>query len=346
MPRQPRGRRCEIWLPGLLLVTAWAAPSYGQGGFGGQGELTHIKGRVSSAEDGHNIPNAVVRLETEEGDLVFEHATASDGQFEVLNLGKLVYRLTVSAEGYLTYQEPLDLSRSPQRAIVSVMLSPSTKEEPAAKPSRTDAAAPKAARKEYEKGARAVAANKLDEAGAHFQKAVAEYPCYARAQTLLALAFIRQRQEAQAEAAFNQAIRCDPDFVKAYLDLGELLNLEKRYKESEPVLQEGLRRLPGYWKFYYQLGIAEYGLRDWARSEQDYLKVGSLNPTPPADLHVKLADVYSKEGAYDKAYEEMAEYLRLEPQGRFAPRIREVMRQMQTTGAIHHPDTRAAHPPP
>ncbi len=61
---------------------------------------------------------------------------------------------------------------------------------------------------------------------------------------------------------------------------------------------------------------------------------------------MKLADVYSKEGAYNKAYEEMTEYLRLEPQGRFAPRIREIMRQMQTTGAIHDRETRAAHPPP
>ena len=336
-----------MWLAGLLLMVAvCAAPSYGQRGFGGQGELTHIKGRVSSAEDGHNIPNATVRLETEEGDLVFERPTASDGQFEVMNLSKLVYRLTVSADGYLTYHEPLDLSRSPQRAIVSVMLSPSTKEEPVAQPSRTDAAASKAARQEYQKGARAVATNQLDEAAAHFQKAVDEYPCYARAQTLLALAFIRHREVAQAEAALRKAIACDADFLKAYLDLGELLNLEKRYDESEAVLGEGLRRLPGFWKFHYQLGIADYGQREWAKAEGDFLKAVSLNPTAPADLHVKLADVYSKEGAYDKAYSEMVEYLRLEPQGRFAPRIREVMQQMRTTGAVHHPATEAVNPPP
>jgi tetratricopeptide (TPR) repeat protein len=318
----------------------------GQGGLIGEGSVARVEGHVSSSQDGHAISDARVRLETSEGDLVREETSSSSGRFDIPNLRRIVYRLTVTAEGYRPYQEPLDLTRSAERTMVSVLLSPAEKEAAAPPLSRTDAAAPKSARKEYQKGVRAVAQNKLDEAEAHFQKAVVDYPCYARAQTLLALALIRHRSTTEAEAAFRKAIQCDPDFLKAYLDLGELLNLEKRYRESSPVLQEGLRRAPGAWKFYYQLGIADSGLGQWAKAEQDYLKTLSLNPSPPADTYVKLADVYSRENAYNKAYAEMAEYLRLEPQGRFAPRIREIMRQMQASGAVHQPPAAISPSPP
>lgn len=307
--------------------------------------MVRVEGYITSSQDAHAVSGATVRLETNEGDLVLVQTSSSSGRFDFSELRPIVYRLTISAEGYQPYQESLDLTRSAQKTVLTVVLSPAEKGAVAPPVSRTDAAAPKSARKEYQKGVGAIAQNKLDEAEAHFQKAVDDYPCYVRAQELLALAFIRRRSTTEAEAALRKAIQCDPDFVKAYLDLGELLNLEQRYRESGPVLQEGLRRLPGEWKFYYQLGIADGGLGQWAKAEQDFLKTLSLNPSPPADTHVKLADVYSKENAYDKAYAEMAEYLRLEPQGRFAPRIREVMRRMQETGAVHQPPDTASTPP-
>ena len=308
--------------------------------------MVRVEGYITSSQDAHPISDATVRLETDEGDLVLVRTSSSSGRFDLSELRPIAYRLTITAEGYQPYQESLDLTRAALKTVLTVLLSPAEKQAVAPPVSRTDAAAPRSARKEYQKGVRAISDNKLDEAQAHFQKAVDDYPCYVRAQELLAMALIRRRSMTEAEAALRKAIQCDPDFVKSYLDLGSLLNLEKRYRESGPLLQEGLRRLPGAWKFYYQLGIADAGLGQWPKAEQDYLKTLSLNPSPPAETHVKLADVYSNENAYDKAYAEMAEYLRLEPQGRFAPRIREVMRRMEASGAVHQPPGTASTPPP
>jgi tetratricopeptide (TPR) repeat protein len=59
----------------------------------------------------------------------------------------------------------------------------------------------------------------------------------------------------------------------------------------------------GAWQLYCQLAIAQFGLKQYSEAEQQYLKVQPLNPNAPADLRVKLADVYLREGAYDKAYQ-------------------------------------------
>jgi regulator of sirC expression with transglutaminase-like and TPR domain len=68
----------------------------------------------------------------------------------------------------------------------------------------------------------------------------------------------------------------------------------------------------------------------FTRAEQEYLKAESLSPSVPAEIHVKLADVYLKQSAYDKAYAEMQAYVRAEPDGRFAAKLKMVMHQMES----------------
>ena len=55
-----------------------------------------------------------------------------------------------------------------------------------------------------------------------------------------------------------------------------------------------------------------------------------LNPPAPPEVHVKLADVYFKERMFGKAYAEMQAYLVAEPDGRFAAKVKDLMRQMDS----------------
>ncbi len=59
-----------------------------------------------------------------------------------------------------------------------------------------------------------------------------------------------------------------------------------------------------------------------------------LNSAPPPEWHVKLADLYSTLGAYGRAYEEMKAYLRADPNGPFAAKIRAIMQKMESSGAL------------
>jgi tetratricopeptide (TPR) repeat protein len=276
-------------------------------------------------------------LETNEGMIGGEQPANASGYFELVGLAKTYYRLTVTAPGFQLYERDVDLRSVGDKLVVSVQLSPAPQSKavsPPASASFTDKNAPNKARKQYEKGGEALRNGNLSEAQSHLERAVTEYSCYARAQTDLAVVLALQHELGRAESALKQAVACDPDYLDAYAALGRLYHDEKRYQESVAALREGLRRAPGEWQFYYQLGSSEYELREYAKAEQAYLRAESLSSKVPAEIHVKLADVYLKQVAYQKAYTEMQAYVRAEPKGRFAPELKSVMRRMESDGTV------------
>jgi Tfp pilus assembly protein PilF len=313
---------------GLPIAMASPEPQLG-------GETARLQGRVYG-EKGQSLPHARVRLETTEGDLVFEELADEQGMYNFGGITRGVYHLTATLDGYETFRQAVDLTRSAFRTVVDIAMTPLNRgTSPADPPALTDVSAPRKARQEYQKGMRALAANHIPEAKAHFSKAVERYPCYARAQNAVALGFISDHNLPSAEAALKKSIACDPDYWSSYLKLGELYNIETRYKESEPLLQEGLRRNPGLSKFHYQLGVAYFGMSDYAKAQEEYLRSEALEPPAPADVHVKLADVYFKERLLRKAYDEMKSYLAADPNGRFAGRVRDLIRQMDDYRTPH-----------
>jgi tetratricopeptide (TPR) repeat protein len=313
-----------MWLPSGAVSIAGAVGLQLGGG------TSRLEGRVYG-EHGQNLPHVQVRLETTGGDLVVEGPSDDQGRYNFGGLRRGVYHVSASTEGYENFRQTVDLTRGAYHTIFDIGMSPLAGAiSPGEPPSLTDAQAPGKARREYQKGMQDLASNRIPEAKAHFSKAVEKYPCYARAQTAVALGFVSDRDLAHAEAAFKKSIACDPGYWSAYLKLGELYNVESRFRESEPLLQEGLRRQPGSWKFHFQLGVTYYGLGTYDKAQQEYQLSESLNPPAPPEVHVKLADVYFRERMFGKAYEEMQSYLAAEPDGRFAPKVKDLMRQMDS----------------
>jgi tetratricopeptide (TPR) repeat protein len=232
--------------------------------------------------------------------------------------------------------------------IVDVFLSPAlkTRTEPSPLSSRTDANAPRKARKEYSKGSQAFEKGKFSDAQAHFENAVAEYACYARAQAGLGMALAAQHHPERAEAPLSKAIACDPDYLESYGLLADVYNAERKFAESAQVAREGLRRAPSAWPLHYQLAVAQSGLGQLERAEAEFQRVLSLNPSPPAQFHVKLADLYLKKNAYSQAYTEMQTYLQADPDGPFAKRIKRIMQEMESAGVLQAKRAQAPTAPP
>ena len=313
-----------------------------------QGFEVQIQGTVRMEEGNKYAPGATVRLEDQQGRVVEEEDVSTNGQFCFSGLGKLAYTLIVTADGYETYVQRLDLTSSGGMNTVIITLK-STKAEGIAGTSssaRTDATAPTKARKELERGDRASQERRLSDAHAHFEKGVKIYPCYARAQVHLALTLMRECDSPRAEAPLKKAIECDPDFVEPYLHLGRLFNAEHRYVESRKVLAEGVRRAPSSWQLYYHLGQADEGLKNYPLAEQELLRALSFGPDVSAAVHEKLADVYLKENTYDKAYAEMGAYLRIAPNGQYAGRMRAVMQELESAGLAHPTQSQLVPGPP
>jgi tetratricopeptide (TPR) repeat protein len=318
------------WAIAILTLIALLAPAHASAQ-----RVASLNGQVRT-DQGVAIKNAMVRLETLEGETVEEKPATTAGQFFFTNIAKGRYMLIVTAEGFETYREQLNLAEGPDQYNVSVNLTPSraVARAEAEPPALSDAQAPKEARRDYTKAEKAIDSRKYGEARKQLEAAVDQYPCYARAQTKLGLVMSQQKDYKEAEAAFRKSISCDTGYIDAYLGLGQLLNAERRFDEAVPALEQGLRQAPNSWQFYYQTGVAQYGLKHYDLAEQQFGKAKSMTPVPPAELDAKLADVYLKENSFQKAYVSMQDYLKVDPDGPFAPRIKVIMKQMESSGVL------------
>jgi tetratricopeptide (TPR) repeat protein len=301
----------------------------------------YIEGQVRMPNGGSLPPDVTARLEAAERVVVAQTFVGQDGKFQFSNLRENLYRVVVTAKGFQTVTHDVDMNYLASR-FVSVYLVPESKgkspQSPESSPTPTDLAAPKKARKEYEKGEAALHDDKLDQARAHFELAIDEDPCYARAQTALGVTLTMMHNAPSAEQAFRTAIKCDGQFLEAYLQLSVLLNAQHKYKECEAMLQQGLRIFPSDWRLHYQLGIAQDGAEEYEPAEQSYLKAQTLHPDVPPEFHLKLADVYINRKEYDKAYAELQAYLALEPDSKVAEQTRKIMHQMENSGVLsNHP---------
>jgi len=306
-----------------------------------------IEGTLRMDRSVKQVTGATVTVENAQGVVIDERRVSTNSQFHFDGLREGTYIVTAVADGYEPFQQTVELTQTESQAFVNITLKPagSSTSPTGNLPSRTDTLAPGKARKEWEKGARALAGGKLDEAQTHFEKAVADYPCYARAQTDLALTLVRENQSSHAEAPLKKSIECDPDYLAAYLPLGRLLNEQQRFPESRRVLAEGVRRAPGSWDFYFQLAQADFGLKEYPNAEQEYRQAQSFGVAVPPVIHERLAAVYLKESEYNKAYAEMQAYLAADPQGRYAAGIKTLMQQLQSAGLVHPPPAPSAAPP-
>ena len=286
------------------------------------GKRVNIQGRVSTDQGVTVTSGCTVRIQSEDGDAVAVQPVNSAGEFYFQWVSKGQYTLIVTADGFEPYEQQLDLGEDANTVNLNIALTARRAvEDNVQPPALSDAQAPKSAKREYEKAVKAIKARKLGDARRQLEAAVAAYPCYARAQTDLGLVFSQQKNFKDSETAFRKSISCDPGYLDAYSALGDLLNAEQRYAEAAAVLEQGLRQAPGSWKFSYQMGIAHYGMKNYEAAEQDYHKAQFLNASPPLELHAKLADVYLRENAFQKAYAEMQSYLKAAPEGPFAPKI-------------------------
>jgi len=319
--------RVPIACATMLLCLVFARPSANYAD-----QSVTLKGRVLT-RDGQVIPSgAEVSVETDEGGSLGKRPTDAFGNytFEGLKTGK--YHLAVTADGFQVYQQDLDLDFRGQTYTVNVYLTPSNKSEVKVAPLLTDEAAPKTARKELEKGKRDLEQNRMADARRHLERAVADYPCYARAQDSLAQVNLHDHRLGDAEACFKKAIQCDGSFLDAFSELAELYIVQKKFAQGEEILNQGLRLSPQAWLFHYEMGQAHYGMQKYPESVQNYLRAQSLHPEMPAKFHIKLASAYMRIGANSNALAEFQTYLRLEPNGQYASPAREVSERMLKAG--------------
>lgn len=177
--------------------------------------------------------------------------------------------------------------------------------------SATTLAAPKEARKAYEKGLEAARRKKLDEARKQFEKAVSLYPQYAAAWFELGLIHQQQNNKDAARQAYGKALAADAKFMKPYLQLALLSAQERNWQEVADTTDRLLRLDPfDFPQAYFFNSVANFNLRrlDAAeRSAREALKLDQQNRIPK--IRHLLGIILANKQDYSGAAELLRAYL-------------------------------------
>ncbi|MBP7049397.1 MAG: tetratricopeptide repeat protein [Phycisphaerae bacterium] len=116
---------------------------------------------------------------------------------------------------------------------------------------------------------------------AEYEKLLAIKPTSGSSYYHLGWCHNKQGRADLAEGFFRKAIRCEPDYVLAYLDLAELLFKSNRLLEAEQVCRDGLTFAPNHAMLHGNLGIllVKTGRREEGTAE--IRRALELDPTSP-----------------------------------------------------------------
>ena len=189
--------------------------------------------------------------------------------------------------------------------------------------SATTLAAPKNAKKAFQKGLDLVKKKKLDEAQASFQQAVQTYPKYAEAWFELGRLQAAQGQAEPARKAFDEAIQADSKFVPPYVEISMLEMQAQRWQEVADVTDKAVK-LDSFsfpQEFFFN-AVAHYNLKQVDAAEQSARRAQKLDtqhriPQVSHLLGVILADRHD----YAGAAEQMRAYLKFAPQAKDAAAV-------------------------
>lgn len=206
--------------------------------------------------------------------------------------------------------------------------------------------APPDARKAYEKGLDAENKGKLAEARKYFEQAAALYPKYASAWFQIGTLFERENQKDSARDAYAHATAIDMKFLPPYLSLASMafedrdwsavlqytrhiLDLDPfSYGEMNSYVLDLDELNPAATYFYN--AVANYNLSRIEEAEKSALKAerSDLRTNFP-QLHVLLAEIFTRKKNYADAILELRSYLELVPHAKDADLIRQRLAKLQ-----------------
>lgn len=180
----------------------------------------------------------------------------------------------------------------------------------------TSAAAPKDAKKAFEKGRDHARKRKWADAQKEYEKAVALYPKYANAWVDLGMVYEAQENAEKAREAYSKALEADAKLVKPYVHMALLWARENKWQECADASDRALKLNPfDYPQAYFYNAVANLNLQKFdaaEKSAREGLKTEGGNRIPKMK-HV-LGIVLAQKNDVNGAMEQMKAYLKLLPE--------------------------------
>ena len=185
---------------------------------------------------------------------------------------------------------------------------------------------PKKASAEMKKGLDAYAKGDMDNAEAHFERAVAEYPRYARAYDMLGAVAIKRSDRAKAKDLFSKSIQADSAFFRAYLDMARLELQEQNYAESESLLSKVIAANPSLPEATALLASTEFANKEFDKALANVERTHALpNHEQFAEVHLMAGKVFRLRNRSAAAIEQFQLFLMEKPDSPQAEGAREAL---------------------
>jgi tetratricopeptide (TPR) repeat protein len=233
--------------------------------------------------------------------------------------------------GYESQSIQLGTRRALDNPDVGTILMRRMGQSPGTTVSATTLAAPKDARKAFEKGVDLAKKKKLPEAQADLEKAVGLYPRYAIAWSELGQVQAAQGQLEAARNSFNQSIAADPKFVVPYVEISALEYRARRWQELADTSEKVVSLDPFHYpQTVFLNAVANYNLHNIDRAEESARRAQKLdvNHQIPQISHV-LGVILAERHNYAAAAAEMRDYLKFAPQASDADDVRSQIAQLE-----------------
>jgi len=271
---------------------------------------------------GGGIPDRSMRFTLARDDGRIETVfTDTKGKFQIT--GDLVrdadYTVTIESDGR-SFATTVTMFRTfrNQVAYIPVFLNPFENKKQK-RPGVLDVAdinVPAEARSAYQQALQDIANGKADDAIGNLKRALALFPRYARALNDLGVLYLKLNRLDEAAATFNKAIETDRDFLYPRLNLGIVLNRQRKYAQASELLGRLYLENPEFSaaRLPYAEALAESGhLSEAEKLLRTILEDAKLQDSMRAEALFRLGAVLNRENRFAEAVVELQKAIKLEP---------------------------------
>jgi tetratricopeptide (TPR) repeat protein len=254
--------------------------------------------RVRTGDEASIEAPIQVDLLDAQGRIATAHILGSEpAQFRVNN-GR-TYRLTVSGIGIEAVTTAyfgingLEMSHT-ETVYVKPQKKNSGAESAPGSPtiSVTELNIPRKAGAEMNKGMDAYSRGDLENAAAHFEKAITKYPRYARAYDMLGAIAIKSSNRIKARELFLKSMQVDKAFLPAYVDLARMDLQDQDYIASESLLAKAIEMNPLMPDALALLATTEFANKEYDKALADVQRTHALpNHERFAEVHIMAGKV-------------------------------------------------------
>jgi tetratricopeptide (TPR) repeat protein len=242
------------------------------------------------------------------------------------------YTLMVEATGYKPAQKEVSLPVALKAEVDVYLQRAQSGNETVGVPGKP-LLAPKA-KEAFDKGLRAINANKLPEAQKYVGEALKLAPGHPDVLFLQGVLDLSQHNWPEAQSVLEKATQLDPDNPRAFAALGMAFTNQGKYEAAIPPLEKSLQLQPAGWETQWTLAKAYYHQQQYDQALKTSQQALAESNGKAPEIALLVAQSLTAIGQYDAAANVLRDFLKNHGDRSQAPTARRWLEGLAKSGKI------------